>query len=439
MKLTQRCVDDLAVVAKPTIHFDDDLKGLGVRMMPPSSRSAHGVRTWIVEYRPRDGGRTASKRRLNLGSTSVLDAKQARSMAKDLLAEVRGGADPAATRRENRQSATVADLAETYKKEAGVGRKARTKELYEGYWRLWILPELGTLKARDVTRSDVARLHRKVGAKHPTTANRVVILLAHFYGWAGRIGGVPEGCNPAKGVERYRESSRERYLTTDEFEHLGAALTEAETVGIAWNPDTARSKHAPHPENRRTRITPHAAAAIRLLALTGARLREVLNLRWSEVDLERGLLLLPDSKSGRKTIYLGNAPLTIIAELDKVGEFVIAGQLPLKPARAAKRKSKEQEPIGPRSDLKRPWTLVSRRAGLDGVRLHDLRHSYASFGAAGGLGLPVIGALLGHKDPSTTQKYAHLGSDPLRRGSEAISSTIAEAMGRAKKRERAGE
>ena len=425
MKLTQREVERLPIVAKPTTFFDSELKGFGVRVMPPSSRSENGARTWIVEYRPGAGGRGVAKRRLALGATAVLEAGEARSMAKDVLAQVRLGGDPAALRTDVRRSATIADLAETYKTESGAGRKDRTKTLYESYWRLWVIPEIGTMKARDVKRTDIARLHRKVGAAHPTTANRVVTLLAHFYGWAGKHGSVPEGYNPAKAVERFRESARERYLTTDELDRLGAAIVEAETVGIPWA-DKERSKHAPKkPENRRTKITPHAAAAIRLLVLTGARLREILHLRWSEVDLERGLLLLPDSKTGRKTIVLGSAALAVIADLDKIGEYVIAGQ------RAASDDPGERDQ--PRSDLHRPWALVSKRAGLAGVRLHDLRHTFASYGAAGGLGLPVIGGLLGHADSKTTARYAHLGSDPLRRASEAISTEISEAMGRTKK------
>jgi len=427
LKLTAKAVEGLAPVDKPTTYFDTELKGFGVRVMPPSRRSGQGARTWIVEYRPGAGGRSVAKRRLALGSTAVLEAAEARSLAKDVLAQVRMGQDPAAERSEIRQSATVTDLADRYKEEAGAGRKAATKKLYESYWRLWVLPEIGTTKARDVKRSDVARLHRKVGAKHPTTANRVVTLLAHFYGWASRIGAVPEGYNPAKDVERYRESARERYLSTAELQRLGAALAEAETIGIPWEEKAGkpRSKHAPKKsENRRTRITPHAAAAIRLLLLTGARLREILHLRWSEVDLERGLLLLPDSKTGRKTIVLGSAALQVIADLDKIGDYVIAGQ---KPPTA---EGEEEPEDKPRSDLQRPWALVSRCAGLKGVRLHDLRHTFASYGAAGGLGLPVIGGLLGHADSKTTARYAHLGSDPLRRASEAISSEISAALSR---------
>ena len=145
-------------------------------------------------------------------------------------------------------------------------------------------------------------------------------------------------------------------------------------------------------------------------------MREILDLKWEHVDLQRGLLFLPDSKTGKKTIVLGGAALAVIENLPHVGSYVIAGN----------------DPEKPRADLQRPWALVSKRAGLDGLRLHDLRHSFASVGAGSGLGLPVIGKLLGHSNSKTTERYAHQAADPLRRASDAISSAIAKAMGEMK-------
>jgi integrase len=193
---------------------------------------------------------------------------------------------------------------------------------------------------------------------------------------------------------------------------LGDAIREAETTGIEWPKST--SKHAPKkPGNRVTSIGPHAAAALRLLIFTGARLREILDLKWEHVDVQRGLLFLPDSKTGKKTIVLGGAALAVLINLKHVGNYVIAGN----------------DPEKPRADLQRPWALVSTRAGLAGLRLHDLRHSFASVGAGSGLGLPIIGKLLGHSSSKTTERYAHLAADPLRRASDAISGAIAKAMG----------
>jgi integrase len=129
-------------------------------------------------------------------------------------------------------------------------------------------------------------------------------------------------------------------------------------------------------------------------------------LKWQHVDLERGLLFLPESKTGRKTIILNAPTIAVFSGLDRIGPYVIPGD----------------------DDLKRPWEAVSKRAGLAGVRLHDLRHTYASFGAGGGLGLPIIGKLLGHSQASTTARYPHLDNDPLRRASESIAGRIAAAL-----------
>ena len=192
-------------------------------------------------------------------------------------------------------------------------------------------------------------------------------------------------------------------------------MHEAETVGLPYDVDEDRptAKYAHKEANRLTKIGPHAAAAIRLLILTGARLREILGLKWEYVDLERGLLLLPDSKTGKKAIVLNAPARDILAKLPRLWAYAIAGQSADKP----------------RADLNRPWRAIVKRAGLEGLRIHDLRHTHASIGAGLGLGLPIIGKLLGHTNAATTQKYAHLDTDPLRRASDHIGRQVAAAMG----------
>jgi integrase len=283
-----------------------------------------------------------------------------------------------------------------------------------------ILPALGTRKASSLIKSDMIKLHSDLSDSRPILANRVIAVLGSMFTWASKSGLVPEGFNPTARIEKNPERSRERYLTTAEVERLGTALRDAETIGVPWNvkQEGPNAKHIPKSGSRRTVISPHAIAAIRLLILLGARLREVLHLRWSEVDFERGLLLLPDSKTGKKAIILNAPAVAVLQSVPRVGEFVIAGRGPSKKAQ------KDQ----PRSDLKKSWAAIRRHAGLEGLRLHDLRHSFASVGAGAGLGLPIIGKLLGHTEASTTQRYAHLDADPLRRASNAIGATIAAAL-----------
>lgn len=417
VRLTKTTADGLSTRASTYIAYDADLPGFGVRVTPS------GAKAWIVDYRAGGGGRTAPKRRLTLGGTKALPAEKARRAARDILASVRLGADPAAARSEARRSSNLEALAERFMAEVRAKKKPRTFDLYEAYFRVHVVPELGSKRARDVTAKDIDRLHKKIGARSPVTANRVVMMLSGLLSWASKPtqGDVPAGFNPTKAIERFPETERERYLTPDEFARLGDAIREAETIGIPYEVDETKptSKHAPKPENRRTKIDPHAAAAIRLLLFTGARLREILHLKWEEVDFGRGLLLLPNSKTGRKPIVLNAPALSVLNALKQhtVGTYVIAG------ASAGTAEEK------PRSDLKAPWAAVARRAGLSGVRLHDLRHSFASVGAGSSLGLPIIGKLLGHRHADTTARYAHLADDPLKRASERIAISIAAQMG----------
>ena len=300
-------------------------------------------------------------------------------------------------------------------------REPATVALFETYFRRHILPELGPKRAREVALADVAKLHRKIGAGTPVTANRVLelisgfySLISGFYSWAARVGEVPTDLKPARGITRYREQGRERFLSSAELAGLGAALREAETIGVPWVVDQSnpKAKHVPK-GNQRTKISPFATAAIRLLLFTGCRLREILNLRWEEFDRERGMLFLPDSKTGRKPVVLSGAGLAVLKSIPEAGEYVICGQV-------ADRA---------RYDLQRPWAAIRHRAGLGSMRLHDLRHSFAATGAASNFGLPVIGKLLGHRNAETTNRYAHVAADPLKIAADAIASDLAAKLG----------
>ena len=408
-KLTKRTVDAISAGDRPLIIYDADLTGFGLRA------AKGGTKSWFVEYRPGARGRGVAKRRMVLGSAGTLIPELARSAAREILAAAALGDDPAAARSRARKIPVFREFAERYLAEEATSKlKPRTLVNYKIYLRKHAVPIIGGIKLDMVTPSDIAKLHRQVGQKKPMTANRVVECIGSVYRYGATRGLVKRGHNPAAQIEAFREQRRERFLTSEELARLGDALREAETIGISWQVDEKKpkAKHIPK-KNRVTNIGPHAAAALRLLILTGARLREILGLKWSYVDFERGLLLLPDSKTGRKTIVLNAPALVVLSELPRIGAFVIVGD----------------DPDMPRHDLNRPWRLVSKRAGLDGVRLHDLRHTHASVGAGAGLGLPIIAKLLGHSQASTTQRYAHLDADPLRRASEQIAGQIAAAMG----------
>jgi integrase len=409
VKLTKQSLPSLKPRSKPYIEYDSDLAGFGVAVYPS------GIKSWVCEYRPHGGGRGVAKKRVTLGKTSQLTPEQARKAAGDMLATVRLGGDPAQEKLERRASVTVDELIDLFdaqyvgpmlKPGTIVSHRIALEELRRAH---------GALKAIALTHAHVTTLHFRM-ADRPYAANRAAAVWSKAFAWAAHAGLIPEGHNPVKGLKKYRERGRERFLTSEELARLGDKLREGETVGLSYSVDEAKptAKHAPKAEHRRVKLDRYAAAAIRLLILTGARLREILHAKWEQVDAERGLIFLADSKTGRKPLYLSAAAQEVLAVLPRMegNPHLIAG-------------AKEGTP---RSDLKKPWAAVSRAAGLEGVRLHDLRHSFASIGAGASLGLPIIGKLLGHSQPATTARYAHLDADPMRRAANTIGATISAAM-----------
>ncbi len=239
-----------------------------------------------------------------------------------------------------------------------------------------------------MTRADVTKLHHANRAA-PYQANRVLAVLSKMFNLAERWGLRPDGSNPCRHVEKFAERKRERMLSPAELARLGEALTAYDG-------------------------SPYAIAAVKLLVFTGARLGEVLGLRWEWIDFERGEARLPDSKTGAKTLHLPPPALAVLAELPRLdgNPFVIAGA---KPGAAL-------------VNLEKPWRAIRQAAGLDDVRLHDLRHAFASVAASSGMGLPIIGKMLGHSQPATTARYAHLASDPVKAAAAAVAGKIAAAM-----------
>ena len=331
-KLSKSVVDALSA---GQLVWDAEVKGFGLRCQRRD-------RVYLVKYRAH--GR---QRWYTIGKHgSPWTPELARREAKRILGLVAEGKDPADTKRKDRSAPTVGLLADQFLAEhVEVKAKDRTFTEYRRLIERVVKPELGRMKVDEVRQSDIEKLHLKYRAT-PYQANRLVALLSKMWNWSGRRGDK----NPCVGVERFAEQKRRRYLSSAELARLGAALARAE-------------------EERLT--SPYVIAAVRLLVFTGARLNEILTLRWDHVDLERGWLNLADSKTGAKTVYLNVPARQLLAALPRLegNPFVVLGE------------RRGQHLV----NLEKPWRKIRELAHLSDLRLHDLRHSFASIGAGAGL------------------------------------------------------
>src|SRR5208282_5478358 len=315
--------------------------------------------------------------------------------------------------------------------------RQRSIELDESLIERFIRRKLGTRNTRDVTRADVAKLHKEL-RDTPRQANMVVALFSKMMNLAEQWGVRPDNSNPCRHVRKYPENKRNRYLSADELATLGETIAE-----------DPRIRHS----------LPSALTAIRLLILTGCRRLEILTLRWEHVDLPGRCLRLPESKTGAKVVHLNAPALEILSDLERdpsgwvvpghnQGSRLINIQKPWDRLSAHATVKLWATSIDPhisglvaklRRELKREPTAkeCQKAAAAIGIalpphlldaRIHDLRHSFASVAVAGGLSLPIIGALLGHTQPQTTARYAHLAADPMKAVTEKIGAAIAGMM-----------
>jgi len=398
LKLTKRSIDGLGAGTDRFTVWDTDVTGFGVRVTPK------GERIYILKYRL-----AQQQRWFTIGRHgSPWTPESARKEAVLLLGEVAQGMDPADKRRADRHAISFGELCDLYLAEGVAHKKASTIRSDRGRIELHLKPLLGKRRADLVSRADIERLLNDVKGGRTSVAApekrrpgsiatggagvaaQCVALVSTVLQFAVDHG--VRADNPARGVKKPPVRKMQRFLSEAELRKLAESLDlEAESSGNA-----------------------HAIAAIRLLALTGCRRGEIVNLRWRSVDLERRLLVLDDSKTREKVVYLSPPAAEVLKTLPRVAgtEFAIAGTITGKPS----------------ASIDKTWDRVRKRAGLEDVRIHDLRHTFASVGASASFGLPIIGKLLGHTQASTTQRYAHLAEDPLRRAADAIGTAISSAM-----------
>ncbi len=388
-RLTKQSVEDLRPATDRFVVWDVDIKGFHVEVLPS------GKRSFRLTYRPPGSRRV---RKMTLGVFGAITVDEARKLAKRNLGAVANGADPAKDRAAARQAATVGTAIEHWLKDhVEPRRKARTAATYRALWIGKAARALGTIPLAEVSRADITALHRKYRST-PYQANRLAAMLRAFFNWAERQELRPANCNPVRLIELYREEKRDRLLTAEELARLGDALRKEEAEA----------------EDARDLQRHWALAAIALILFTGARRGEILGLRWAEIDIEAGVARLPDSKTGKKTLHLGAPARAVLARVKRLPDnpYVICGRL-----RGA-----------PLVGLPKIWARVRRRAELPDLRLHDLRHAFASTAAMNGMSLPTIGRLLGHSQPAVTDRYAHFASSPLVDAADRVAEMIARQL-----------
>jgi integrase len=404
-KITKRNVDSTEAEPGDVFVWDTEVKGFGLKVTPK------GRKVYLLQYRLPG----SSTRRYTIGVHGApWTPDGARNEAIALLGQVSRGEDPAEVRQATRADPTIAELCDLYLAEGVATKKASTVTADRARIGRHVKPVLGRKQLRSLTRADVTRFLSDVASGKtavdertrkrgraivrggPIAANRALATLSAVLGFANERG--MRADNPVRGVKKFKEGRRTRFLSNDEIARLGEVLRATELEGG----------------------NPFAIAALRLLILTGCRKNEILSLRWEEVDIGSGFLRLSDSKTGAKPVYLGAPARALLAELPRQSgnPYVICGD----------------KPGGHFVGLQKIWTNVRVKAGLDDVRLHDLRHSFASVAARSGESLLVIGKVLGHSTSSATSRYAHLSEDPVRNASETTSQKVGNLLGGANAR-----
>ncbi len=381
-KLTKSLIKELTAEAKDLYVWDTGLVGFGVRVKPS------GVKSYILQYRNKYG----RVKRITIGRVGVITLDQARREATRMRGSVSLGSDPAQQRFDDRTVESLRDLADRYMSDHCAGRcKKSTIKAHQWLLDKFILPRFGARKITELTTQDIGRFHQSL-RETPYNANRCLGLLKAMFSKAEQWGLIPTNASPAAPIRPFRERKRQRYLTPEEFSRFFAAIDTLERLQM---------------------INVYQATAIRLLALTGCRLSEILELTWDEVDFRHRRLVLQKHKTdsrGVKGVPLNDDAMTVLQGIPRKNDtpYVIAGNMPCSHI----------------VNLRKPWLRVLKEAEIENVRLHDLRHSFASAAASAGIPIQIVGALLGHSSLQSTARYAHLYDEPLREASGNASKVI---------------
>lgn len=399
MRITKRSLDMIDTLPKTTFIWDDTLKGFGVKVYPT------GRIVFVLQGRLNGGSR-----RYTIGQYgSPWSPDQARAQALNWLSELSQGNDPTAERRAKKLEGKLSDIIDDYMQEVSVRKKQNTQNIESSLIKRHIVPLLGKRRISELTKRDIQKFMldvangktakdiktkprgRAIVTGGKGTANRSVAVLSSLINYSVDLGLRED--NPAIGVKKYKLKTHDRYLTSEELDRLGEALRTASM----------------------NNVSPFAIAAIRFLILTGCRAGEALNLQWGWIDWDHNLAKLPDSKTGQKPLMMGDGAMALLKTLPRIEgtplvfASAVGGTTPL--------------------SIKKVWIKVRKLADIEDVRIHDLRHNFASQAVSSGQSLYMVGKLLGHSQSQTTQRYAHLAPDPIKQAANDVSNKLAERIG----------
>lgn len=364
MKLTKKNVESLEPTGTRYEVRDDELIGFSIRV------GATGEKSFYLTYRA-GKGRAAPLKRLRIGTFPSMTVEQARQIVKQKLAQIAMGGDPAQEVKEGKNAPLFHEVIETFLQgHVDAKLKPATQHQYRTLAQNHLIPAFKKMKMADITYRHVAKLHHDL-QNTPYLANRCAAVLSKFFDWCEKTGYRDRGTNPVRGLEKYREEKRLKFMESSELEAIGEGIAKLE---------------------KQDAIDPTIAAALKVMLLTGARCSEILTLKWEYFNESKEKALLPNSKTGAKVLPIPPTAWEVISALPRVNEYCFPGRWGR----------------GHIINVKDTWKRICKAGGISGWRIHDLRHAFASYAANSGKSLPIIGKILGHSQASTTSRYAHL-------------------------------
>ena len=375
MKLTNKKIDQLIPDTKSYIVWDNEIRGFGVRV------NLNSKKTFILKYRVGQG-RSARVRKPVIGTYGVMKVDEARKIARKWLLEASEGNDP---KEVDKTSILLKDFCNVYlQQHANIKKKLSSVIEDKRLMRLHIIPNFGNICLKEITRSMITKHHQSM-YQTPHGANRFLSLMSKMMNLAERWEYRPLNSNPCRHIERYKEEGRQIYLSMEQIEKIGHVIKQMEQTESIF-----------------------VLSAIKLLLFTGRRTGEILTLKWDYIDFENSKMNLPDTKTGAKSFFFSPTVKQILLNLPNKEGFVFKSVLKYKRV----------------TTVRHIWKKICKLAKIENVRVHDLRHTYASLAVQNGYSLPIISKMLGHADIKTTQRYAHLHDDPVNQAVEKIDQQL---------------